>query len=80
MKENAPLPSVAMQNDADGHDTETSPSPLVFTAAGLDHFVPSQVTAPPLLSTAAQNNAEAHDTAANWLGSMPLKAVHDDPL
>ena len=57
----APPPLAAMQNDAEGHETEAAlgsgPSPV-----GVDHEVPFQATPPPTSATATQNDAEGHET------------------
>lgn len=54
-------PETAVQNVADGHETELS-VPFGDAGAGVDHRAPSQNVASPDSSTAAQNEAVGQDT------------------
>ena len=56
-----PEAATAMQNEADGHDTENSP--FVPVARLVDHPVPSKMMACPSRFTATQNVGVAHETS-----------------
>jgi hypothetical protein len=56
-----PLLSTAIQNIADGQDTDNSPPLFGSMLSGFDQVEPFQVMTFPRKSTAAQKLAEGHD-------------------
>jgi len=59
-----------MQNDVETHDTEFRAVPPLVTLFGLDHVVPSHVSALPPLSTATQNEDDEHEIDWSALESI----------
>lgn len=79
-------PSAAVQNEAEGQDTDTKPSPpdwrpwLAVRTAESDQELPLYVNDLLALSTAMQNDADGHDTAVKPPNASTFALVDHVPL
>jgi hypothetical protein len=68
-----PEPAIAIQNDAEVHDTEIGPRIPVIRFA--DHLVPLNARTVPSRFTAAQNDGVAQDTSMTRSFAAPVVDV-----